>query len=148
MFSNFKQFDFPIPEILRMDADCLLFKQEPIFDAIVCDPPYGRRAQLKNKSDSQLSKRQPELHDTSSHDFDLNKARHMDDCLDSIYTLAKLSLKDKGRLVLLFHMNHSDDFDKVFPLKDGFRLVSKSINGLTKDRCRVLVTLVKVDSNC
>jgi tRNA G10 N-methylase Trm11 len=148
VFSNFKQYGFPMPEILRMDADCLLFKKALLFDAIICDPPYGRRAQLKQKPDSQLSKRKPEIKEIDHSEVDLNKAREMDSCLESVYALSRLSLKQNGRLVLLFHMNNTDDFDKVFPLTAGFTVVNKSINGLTKDRCRVLVTLIKFDSNC
>lgn len=145
IFSNFKQYDLPPPEILRMDADCSLLKIHPWIDAIVCDPPYGRRAQLKEKaSDSQLVKRKPEVALTVD---ELNKAREMDACLTSLYQIALSSLKIGGRLVLLFHMNSTDEFSEVFPLSPGFKIERKSVNGLTKDRCRVLVTLLRTNSN-
>eukprot|EP00755_Sulcionema_specki_P006983 Sspe_Gene.36959::Locus_17858_Transcript_1_2_Confidence_0.750_Length_1737::g.36959::m.36959/K15430/TRM11, TRMT11; tRNA (guanine10-N2)-methyltransferase len=50
--SNCKQYGFKPAEILRMDIAKLCFKRQPIFDAIMCDPPYGRRESRK-KIDSE-----------------------------------------------------------------------------------------------
>lgn len=47
VFSNFEQYGFFKPEILRMDCTNDMFKCQNYFDAIVCDPPYGIRAGAK-----------------------------------------------------------------------------------------------------
>lgn len=47
LFSNFEQYGLDRPEIVRCDASMFLrhFKSErSMYDAIVCDPPYGIRA--------------------------------------------------------------------------------------------------------
>jgi tRNA G10 N-methylase Trm11 len=47
VYSNFDQYGFAHPEILRMDCTNDFFKTLPLFDAIVCDPPYGIRASAR-----------------------------------------------------------------------------------------------------
>jgi tRNA G10 N-methylase Trm11 len=47
IFTNFKHYKLPLPEIQVMDISVLpydLSGKRAIFDAIVCDPPYGVRA--------------------------------------------------------------------------------------------------------
>lgn len=144
IFSNFVQYGLSFPEIYRMDVDPNSIKRNLIFDAIVCDPPYGRRAQLKKEDKDNLSKRKPEPESISGVKPE-NIALDMKPCLNNLYDLARKTLKIGGRLVLLFHMNLHDRFDEVFPLNPEFELISKSINQLTKDRCRVLVTLQRLD---
>lgn len=47
IFSNFEQYKFAKPEILRMDCTNDLLKYQTVFDAIICDPPYGLRASAR-----------------------------------------------------------------------------------------------------
>ena len=48
VFANFKQYDLPLPEVLRMDSIGTPFNEKSfLFDSIVCDPPYGIRAAQK-----------------------------------------------------------------------------------------------------
>lgn len=47
VYSNFEQYGFDKPEILRMDCTNGLLKDQHLFDAIVCDPPYGLRASAR-----------------------------------------------------------------------------------------------------
>ena len=50
--TNFKHYKLKMPDFLAMDLSALQFNMQlqnyksirPIFDAIVCDPPYGVRA--------------------------------------------------------------------------------------------------------
>lgn len=52
IYTNFKHYKLPIPDFMAMDISALQFNQtqnqgfsiRPIFDCIVCDPPYGVRA--------------------------------------------------------------------------------------------------------
>ena len=46
-FTNFAQYGLPSPELVRMDASRHarhVRERQPLYDAIVCDPPYGIRA--------------------------------------------------------------------------------------------------------
>ena len=52
IYTNFKYYKLPVPDFMAMDISTLGFNMgkngfvphRPIFDAIVCDPPYGVRA--------------------------------------------------------------------------------------------------------
>ena len=46
IWTNFKQYKFTLPEIIRMDVGASHFRGQELFDAIVCDPPYGLRAAI------------------------------------------------------------------------------------------------------
>lgn len=47
-FLNFKLYDFDLPEILCINSTDNYIKYSNYFDAIICDPPYGIRAKIKN----------------------------------------------------------------------------------------------------
>ena len=50
VFANFHHYGLPIPEIMCMDVSQLQITSRghlAVFDAIVCDPPYGVRARSK-----------------------------------------------------------------------------------------------------
>ena len=46
VFSNFRQYGLPLPELVRSDNALYggHFRAQPLYDAVVCDPPYGIRA--------------------------------------------------------------------------------------------------------
>ena len=54
-FTNFDDYDLKRPQLCRMDFLNLPMKPTPLFDAIVCDPPYGIRA-LSKKSGKEKQK--------------------------------------------------------------------------------------------
>jgi len=47
IWTNFRQYGLQRPEILRMDSSKTPFRKGEIFDAIICDPPYGIRAMVR-----------------------------------------------------------------------------------------------------
>lgn len=47
VFTNFIHYKFPMPNLFIMDCAKQSFQRGGIFDAIVCDPPYGVRARSK-----------------------------------------------------------------------------------------------------
>ena len=44
IYTNFYHYKLPLPEVFSMDCATMNFHKLPLFDAIVCDPPYGVRA--------------------------------------------------------------------------------------------------------
>jgi tRNA (guanine10-N2)-methyltransferase len=45
IFTNFKHYGLPLPQIFRSDINLPSLKSDSeFFDAIICDPPYGERA--------------------------------------------------------------------------------------------------------
>ena len=64
IFSNFDDYGFPRPQIIRQDINKPAFrKKNLLFDAIVCDPPYGWRAGVRKTglSDTKKEKREKRL---------------------------------------------------------------------------------------
>ena len=64
IFSNFDDYNFPRPQIIRQDINKPAFrKQNFLFDAIICDPPYGWRAGVRKTglSDTKKEKREKRL---------------------------------------------------------------------------------------
>ena len=47
VFTNYDVFKLPYPDILRMDFTQPSLRRSEMFDAIICDPPYGIRAGSK-----------------------------------------------------------------------------------------------------
>ena len=50
-FLNFRLHDFPLPEIIALNSVNNLLCYKNRFDAIICDPPYGIRAKVKNSTE-------------------------------------------------------------------------------------------------
>jgi tRNA (guanine10-N2)-methyltransferase len=57
VFANFKQYGLNLPEVIRMDVVKDAMRATPIFDAIVCDPPYGFRAAAKKSGSKKISQK-------------------------------------------------------------------------------------------
>ena len=51
IFTNFEIYKLDKPEILRFDMNNSVFRNHEIFDAIICDPPYGHRAFSRKTDD-------------------------------------------------------------------------------------------------
>ena len=66
--TNFVHYKLPIPDFIAMDISSLQFNMQlenfkgmrPIFDAIVCDPPYGVRARSQKIGIRESRKNKPE----------------------------------------------------------------------------------------
>jgi tRNA (guanine10-N2)-methyltransferase len=68
IFTNFKHYRMPIPDFLAMDISAPQFDMRldaqnltvrPIFDSIVCDPPYGVRARSQKAGVKDSKKHRP-----------------------------------------------------------------------------------------
>lgn len=75
VYSNFDQYGFDRPEILRMDCTNGMLRDLELFDAIVCDPPYGVRASARQTGlkDNRM-KRKAELDERIKNKSDEEKA--------------------------------------------------------------------------
>jgi len=59
VFTNFDLHNLERPEIIRMDFTQPTIREVEMFDAIICDPPYGIRA--ASKKFGKRSKKDPKL---------------------------------------------------------------------------------------
>lgn len=60
IFTNFYHYKMPLPEIFAMDCSNPAMQRQGLFDAIVCDPPYGVRARSQKVGISETKKRRME----------------------------------------------------------------------------------------
>lgn len=69
IFANFKHYGIMQPDIMAMDISAIQFSNlRPVFDAIVCDPPYGVRARSQKSGirDSRKEKPKKEMQEKDS----------------------------------------------------------------------------------
>ena len=94
---NFAQYDLVPPDLIRMDLSCLQMKIAPIFDGIVCDPPYGIRAGArKTKSHVDGAASSINTHNANTEVY------NPDDVIIDLLDIAAQSLQIGGRLAYLF----------------------------------------------
>lgn len=127
IFTNFKHYGLPLPNIFGQDVLKPMLRGSAKLDAIVCDPPYGLRARSRGFKE-----------DTSSNDFSVSTI------YAALLQLGVDHLRVGGRLVFLFHTDESVEAERnLFPEHPAFDFVSASQNELTKHRVRHLITLEK-----
>lgn len=105
----------PIPDFIAMDISSLQFNLKednyksirPIFDAIICDPPYGVRARSQKIGVRESKKNKPEkTKDAGKEDEPyFAQKEHFDfvELHDHLLDVAATLLVPGGRLVFLFH---------------------------------------------
>lgn len=94
---NFDQYQMEPPELVRMDLSHLLLRSFPLFDGILCDPPYGIRAGArKTRSPTADVSTHVDSHSGNTVVYDPD-----DVIVDLLDTAARLLVRG-GRLAYLF----------------------------------------------
>ena len=121
-----------------------------IFDAIICDPPYGVRAGGRKSGGRKLLKgtvrpytvpeEKKDTHIPSTAPYSLAE------CVHDLLHLAAKMLVMGGRLVFFYPVVRDDDFVDVakFPEHPCFKLIASCEQILSLRYSRVLLTMVKV----
>lgn len=116
IYANFKQYKFELPEIIRMDVGVSHFRGKELFDAIICDPPYGLRAAIKTSEVKNIQVEEEKKNGLLLRkiwEMFLNKEKFRegeeisnnktcDDMVRHLFDLARVLLKKKGKLVYLY----------------------------------------------
>jgi len=142
VFLNFKQYGLALPEILRTDSGSLNFLYDNLFDAIVCDPPYGIRAAPRQQGQRDGKGNELKVGDE---DYCIpTKKATCYEVTDRLFELGLRNLKKGGRLVFLFPVLLDADPLEHFKNVEGFTLVAVSKNRLhNKTYARYLFTFEK-----
>jgi tRNA (guanine10-N2)-methyltransferase len=128
-----------------MDVSNPSMKSE-VFDAIVCDPPYGVRAMTKQIGirENKKIKEKKEVEEEDEPHFSQKKHYGVDSIYTDLLENAARILRPGGRLVFLYHTDTSlPEEENRFPEHPMFEFVCSSENDLTKCRSRHLITMVK-----
>ncbi|XP_060175856.1 uncharacterized protein LOC132606399 [Lycium barbarum] len=152
VWSNFKQYGLPMPiGLLRADNNLPPWRSglKEIFDAIICDPPYGVRAGGRKSGGRKLLKgvigpyTVPD--DKRTGHIPSTAPYSLVECVHDLLDLAAKMLVMGGRLVYFYPVLRDDDsIDTTFPEHPCFKLVATSEQMLSYRYSRVLLTMVKI----
>lgn len=152
VWSNFKQYGLPMPiSLLRADNNLPPWRPglSEVFDAIICDPPYGVRAGGRKSGGRKLLKGVvgpyivPEEKRTNH--IPSTGAYSLAECVHDLLDLAAKMLVMDGRLVYFYPVVREDDSSSPsFPEHPCFKLIASCEQILSFRYSRVLLTMVKI----
>lgn len=122
-----------------------------MFDAIICDPPYGVRAGGRKSGGRKLLKGVVGPYTVSDHQRDdhipSTAPYSLVECVHDLFDLAAKMLVMGGRLVFFYPVAREDEFmnnsSNAYPEHPCFELISASEQILSSRYSRVLLTMVK-----
>ncbi|XP_076923000.1 uncharacterized protein LOC143584979 [Bidens hawaiensis] len=154
VWSNFKQYGLQMPvSLLRADNNLPPWRPglKEIFDAIICDPPYGVRAGGRKSGGRKLLKgvigpyTVPE--DKRTGHIPSTAAYTLAECVHDLLDMAAKMLVMGGRLVYFYPvLRDSNTLDVEFPEHPCFKLIASCEQILSYRYSRVLLTMVKVSA--
>lgn len=152
VWSNFKQYGLPMPlGLLRADNNLPPWRPglKEVFDAIICDPPYGVRAGGRKSGGRKLLKGVVgpyTVPDDKRTDHIPSTAPYsLVECVHDLLDVAAKMLVMGGRLVFFYPILREDDtIDTNFPEHPCFKLVASCEQILSFRYSRVLLTMVKI----
>ncbi|KDP27355.1 hypothetical protein JCGZ_20179 [Jatropha curcas] len=152
VWSNFKQYGLPMPiGLLRADNNLPPWRPglKEVFDAIICDPPYGVRAGGRKSGGRKLLKGAVSPYtvpDDKRTDHIPSTAPYcLAECMHDLLDLAARMLVMGGRLVCFYPVLREEDTVQIqFPEHQCFKLVASSEQILSSRYSRVLLTMVKI----
>jgi tRNA (guanine10-N2)-methyltransferase len=133
-----------------------MIRSAPIFDAIVCDPPYGIRARthkvgIPEKKQERYAAHGGNIKPVEDYDEQTNFHASMKeqysqkDIYSDLLNHANKFLRKGGHVVFLFHNDDTlSDEENKFPEHPGLVLTNASKDQLTKHRSRFLITMRKI----
>ncbi|TVU29699.1 hypothetical protein EJB05_21278 [Eragrostis curvula] len=153
VWSNFEQYKLPAPlSLLRADNNLPPWRPglKEIFDAIICDPPYGVRAGGRKSGGRKLLKgvKGPYTVPEEKRDNHIpsTAAYSLAECVHDLLHLAARMLVMGGRLVFFYPILRGEDgsSNTQFPEHPCFKLICSCEQILSLRYSRVLLTMVKV----
>lgn len=126
----------------------LNFAVYKVFDAIICDPPYGVRAGGRKSGGRKLLKGAVEPYivpdDKRTDHIPSTAPYSLVECVHDLLDLAAKMLVMGGRLVFFYPiLREEESAHNHFPEHPCFKLISSSEQILSSRYCRVLLTMVK-----
>lgn len=143
--SNFRQYGLPPPELVRSD-NAIYHRHyrphSPLYDAIICDPPYGIRAGAR-KTGSRLEEPRPVLDEHRHDHIAQTKPYPVSDVMADLLDMAARTLVMNGRLVYIIPSFKHFDITTDLPLHECLDLVHVCYQPLSSELGRRMVTMKK-----
>ncbi|KAG2659061.1 hypothetical protein PVAP13_1KG336900 [Panicum virgatum] len=153
VWSNFEQYKLPEPLcLLRADNNLPPWRPglKEMFDAIICDPPYGVRAGGRKSGGRKLLKgvKGPYTVPDEKRDNHIPSTApySLAECVHDLLHLASRMLVMGGRLIFFYPVLRGEDAaaSPQFPEHPCFKLIASCEQILSYRYSRVLLTMVKV----
>ena len=147
IFSNFKQYGLPPPELVR--SDNAIYHRHyrnhlPLFDAIVTDPPYGIRAGARKSGPRKDGEVRPIPEEHRYDHIAQTKPYAVSDVMADLLNVAAMTLKMGGRICYVIPSMQDFNEEEDLPRHDCLRLVSVCFQPLQTELGRRTVTMEKV----
>lgn len=146
IYSNFDQFKLRRPELMRTDNAIYhrhFRSHTPLYDAIICDPPYGIRAGAR-KTGSRLNNPRPILDKYREDHIAQTKPYPVCDVMSDLLDVAARTLVMNGRLVYVIPSFVDFDPKTDLPRHDCLELVHSCYQPLQAELGRRIVAMKKV----
>jgi tRNA (guanine10-N2)-methyltransferase len=157
IWKNFEYYKLPRPEIIRSDNSlyCRHFRHHaqdqsfsppiasPLYDAIICDPPYGIRAGAR-KTGSKLDQPRPVLEENRHDHIAQTKSYPVSDVMSDLLDMAARTLVIGGRLVYIIPSFQNFDPETDLPRHDCLELIHSCYQPFTSELGRRIVAMKKV----
>lgn len=146
IWKNFDQFKLNRPEILRTDNAIYhrhFRSHRPLYDAIICDPPYGIRAGAR-KTGSKLETPRPILDEHRHDHIPQTKPYPVSDVMSDLLDVAARTLVNGGRLVYVIPSFQEFNPETDLPRHDCLELVHYSYQPLSAELGRRIVAMKKI----
>ncbi|MCO5592830.1 hypothetical protein L7F22_046833 [Adiantum nelumboides] len=150
VWSNFKQYNLPLPVgLVRADNNSPPWRSslKEVFDAIICDPPYGVRAGGRKSGGRKLLKGTKDpytIPEEKKKDHIPSTAPYMfAECVHDLLDIAARLLVLNGRLVFFYPVARCECYEDLYPKHDCFTLIASSEQILSTRWSRCLLTMEK-----
>lgn len=144
--SNFRQYGLPPPELIRSDNAIYhrhYRQHQPLYDAIICDPPYGIRAGAR-KSGSRREETRPVQEEHRHDHIAQTKPYSVSDVMADLLDMAARTLLMNGRLVYIIPSFKDFDVETDLPRHECLEVVHVCYQPLSFELGRRMVTMKKV----
>lgn len=146
IWKNFDQYNLQRPEIVRTDNAIYhrhYRNHKPLYDAIICDPPYGIRAGAR-KTGSRSENPRPVLDENRHDHIPQTKPYAVSDVMSDLLDMAARSLVMGGRLVYVIPSFADFSPDTDLPRHHCLELVHCCYQPLSIELGRRIVAMKKI----
>ena len=146
IWSNFAQFQLPRPELVRSDNSLYyrhFLSDDPMYDAIVTDPPYGIRAGAR-MSGSKRKEVRPVLEEHRHDHIAQTKPYQVSDVMADLLDMAARSLNMNGRLVYVIPSYKEFDINEDLPMHECLERKHVCYQPLSTELGRCIVAMEKI----
>jgi len=146
VYSNFRQFGLPLPELIRSDNAIYhrhYRSDTPLYHSIICDPPYGIRAGAR-RTGSRLDSPKDVLVEHRHDHIAQTKPYVVSDVMSDLLDVAARTLEMNGRLVYIIPSFTDFNEETDLPRHDCLEIVHICYQPLSAELGRRTVAMKKV----